>query len=79
MKATIEFDLNDHEDERKYMVHVHSTQMASAIFDIMNLKKQIEWDIESDEKMSNYKLLDLTFERIGDILNDNQINIDLIS
>ena len=79
MKATIEFDLNDHEDERKYMVHVHSTQMAVALFDILNLKKQLEWEVEGNKKMSNYKLLELTFERIGDILNDNQINIDLIS
>lgn len=79
MKAVIEFDLNDYDDERRYMVHVHSSQMALALFDILNLKKQLEWEVEANEKMSNYKLLELTFERIGDILNDNKINIDLIS
>ena len=78
MKANLEFDLNDVEDARRYLLHVHSEKMASTIYDIMNMKKSFEWEIENNKKMTAYKLLDLMYEKFGDIIEENEININII-
>ena len=80
-KGILEFDLNEFDDKMAHMRAVKSTDMASALFELIyNTKKGIEHELEGKdikgEQVSNYEVLEMVFERIHEILNDNDINID---
>ena len=38
--------------------------------------KELEYDIETKGKMSNYDTLDMLFEKIGQMLTDYDINVN---
>ena len=83
MKATLEFDLNDSEDLRDYTRINKSLDMAMALWEIThNTKKGISYQLEGTKKDGSeyeytpYDVLDLVYDKIYEILEENNINID---
>jgi len=75
-KAILEFNLNDGDDVMHYKRTVKSTDMAMALWEIThNTKKGLEWSLEGKE-LDKYDTLELVFDKIYEILNDNNINVD---
>lgn len=79
MKATLEFNLDDIDDAMAHKRAVQSQDMAVAIWHILhNTKKGIEYDIEA-QGLSAYDALDITFEKIYEILSEHGINIEQLT
>ncbi len=75
-KATLEFDLNEFDDKIAHLRAVKSTDMASFIFQLIsNTKKSIMFELENKD-MKDWEVVNLVFERIGDLLDEYDINID---
>lgn len=77
MKVTIEFNLSDSDDSRSYYVMNKANEMALMIWQLShNTKKELEYDVESKSKMTKYETLDLVFEKIHEMLQEYDINVD---
>lgn len=75
-KATLEFDLNDSDDQMAHLRAVKSLDMALALWEIVyNTKKKIESEIE-ENKLDGYDTLDKVYEKIWESLDDHGIKID---
>lgn len=75
-EAILKFDLNDSEDVMAHKRAVKSLDMAMALWEIThNTKKGLEWSLEGKD-LDKYDALELVFEKIYEILNDNNINCD---
>ena len=75
-KGILEFDLNDPDDVKAHLRCVKSMSMAIALWEIThNTKKELEWSMEGKE-MDKYDALELVYEKIYEILNDNNIKLD---
>jgi hypothetical protein len=75
-KATLEFNLDDHDDVKAHLRCVKSTSMAIALWEIThNTKKGLEWSMEGKE-MDKYDALELVYEKIYEILNEHDIKTD---
>ena len=75
-KATLEFDLNDPDDQMAHLRAVKSLDMALALWEIIyNTKKKIESEIE-ENKLDGYDTLDKVYEKIWESLDDHGIKID---
>jgi hypothetical protein len=74
--ATLNFDLNDPDDNMAFMRCAKSTDMALALWEFANnTKKSFQRDLdESDDK--SYELIDKVYERFWEIMNDNGIKLD---
>jgi hypothetical protein len=77
MKAKLEFDLNDPDDRMAHLRAVKSLDMASALFDITRLKKQVERRFEEDTtECDSFDVIQDVFDRIYEVLGDNNIDVD---
>ena len=78
MEAKLVYDLNDPDDRMAHMRAVKSLDMASALFDITrNLRKQVERRFEDDTtEYDSFDVIQEVFDRIYEILGDNNIDID---
>ena len=75
-KAKIEFDLNDPDDKMAHLRTVKSLDLALAVWSIVhNTKKGLEWSMEGKE-MDKYDALEMVYEKIHEILDEHNINID---
>jgi hypothetical protein len=75
-EAILKFDLNDVDDRMAHLRAVKSLDMAMALWEIThNTKKGLEWSLEGKD-LDKYDTLELVFEKIYEILNDNNINAD---
>jgi len=79
--ATLTFDLSDSEDRMEHLRCINSTNMASAIWDIVhNSKKsimnEIEFSMERGEEIDQFGSVQIVFDRIHEILSDNNVNIE---
>ena len=75
-KATLKYDLSDPDDVMEHKRALKSLDMALALWDIVhNTKKGLEWSMEGKE-IDKYDALELVYEKIHEILNDHNINID---
>ena len=75
-EAILKFDLNDVDDRMAHLRSVKSLDMAMALWEIThNTKKGLEWSLEGKD-LDKYDTLELVFEKIYEILNDNNINTD---
>jgi hypothetical protein len=75
-KATLEFDLNDFDDKMEHLRAIKSTDMASFIFQLVsNTKKSIMFELENKD-MKDWEAVNLVFERIHNLLDEYDINID---
>jgi dTDP-4-dehydrorhamnose reductase len=76
-KVVIEFNLDNADDKREYYQYNKSEDMAMFIWQLAyNTKKELEYDIEAKGKISNYDVLDMIFEHIYKMLEDNDINVN---
>ena len=75
-KATLEFDLNDSDDQMAHLRAVKSLDMALALWEIIyNTKKKIESEI-GENKLDGYDTLDKVYEKIWESLDEHGIKID---
>ncbi len=75
-EGILKFDLNDFDDRIAHLRAVKSLDMALALWSIIhNTKKNLEWSFESKE-IDKYEALDLVYEKIHEILDEHNINID---
>ena len=75
--AKIVFDLSDSEDLREYNLFNNAGGMFNALFEISyNLKKKISYQLQEDETLD---ALDLTFEKIAQILEENNVILDKLT
>jgi hypothetical protein len=75
-KATLEYDLNEPDDVLAHLRAVKSLDLALALWDIVhNTKKGLEWSMEGKE-IDKYDALELVYEKIHEILDNNNINTD---
>jgi hypothetical protein len=74
--ATLNFDLNDPDDNMAFMRCAKSTDMALALWEFAyNTKKSLQRDLdESDDK--SYELIDKVYERFWEIMTDKGIRLD---
>jgi hypothetical protein len=76
-KITIEFNLDNADDKRGYYINYKAEDMAMFIWELSyNVKKKIEHDIEVSSKFSKYDTLDLVFDKIHEMLQEYDINVD---
>jgi hypothetical protein len=68
--------LNEPDDITAHKRAAKSLDLALAIWDIThNTKKGLEWSMEGKE-LDKYDALEMVFDKIHDILNEHNINID---
>lgn len=73
MEARIIFDLESPEDKKAFELYGQINNMASALFEIShNLKKKLHYQFEGDDNGA----IDLVFEKISEILEDNNVILD---
>jgi hypothetical protein len=76
MKAQINFDLENLDDEIELKRFLKATDMALVLWELIhNSKKSLEWKMEADT-ISRYDALDMVFERITELLEEHDINVD---
>ena len=76
MKAQLNFDLENLDDEMEIKRCLKATDMALVLWELIhNSKKSLEWKMESDT-ISRYDALDMVFERITELLEEHDINVD---
>ena len=79
MKAILEFNLNDYDDEMSHKRVIKATDMAICLFEIAyNLKKTIENRLENLDisELDKTSVLDMVFEEIAKELENNNINLE---
>jgi len=75
MKAKLEFNLP--EDNQEYLITVKANDMANFIFDLVyNSKKEIERSVPDTINVGTYEGIDLTFQKICELLEKHSIDID---
>lgn len=80
-KATITFDLTDFDDRMEHERAIKSGDMALFIWSLVynskkSLESKIERAIDKEPEFSPYDSLDLIYEHISDLLDENGIVID---
>ena len=77
MKATLQFDLEDSEDQMSHRRMLKATDMACVLFEIQNnLRKQC--DIYTDGSIESEEILDTVFNKINDLMQKRNINLEEI-
>ena len=78
MKVTLEFNIEDEDDDMQLRRMLKSTDMASALHEILyNLQKKAEWECESLEADSDPSDGVYVYRRlIGELLDKRGIIID---
>ena len=75
-KGILEYDLNEPDDMMAHKRAVKSLDLALALWDIThNTKKSIEWSLDGKD-IDKYEVLDLVYDRIYLILEENNIKLD---
>ena len=74
-KAIMKFDLSDPDDRMEHLAAVKSKDMAFVLWHInYNLKKECHLKAESSKgKLDSYEVIEMVFEKIRDLLNENNI------
>ena len=80
-KATLEYNLDDHDDKMAHKRAVKSTDLALALWEIeMNLRKRLERELESkelkNEDVEVYDVIDMCMENIINTIRDHNIDIE---
>ena len=75
-KATLEYNLSDIDEEQDFKRAIMANKMASALWDIThNTKKQLSYSFDGKE-IDKYDALDLVFEKIHEILDNNHLDTE---
>ena len=76
MRAQLIFNLDNYDDEMAHKRCVKATEMALVLWELVhNSKRKLEWKMESDS-INRYDALDMVFERISELLEEHDINVD---
>ncbi len=79
MIAKIEFDLNEPEERMEHLRCLKALDMACVLFQVQyNLKRTLESEIETSTITNPYEVLDIVFQKIMNLYDENNINIDEI-
>ena len=78
MRAILEFDLNNQEDEKSLNRCLKATDMASVIWEFThNSRKKIEREFESETKgVDVFDGIERCFEHFYKLLEDSNVNIN---
>lgn len=71
MKAILEFNLTDPDDNVAHLRCIKSTDMAIALWQIRMLRKELEW-MEDTKELTTENVMSKIFE----ILDDHNVNTD---
>jgi hypothetical protein len=76
--ALLKYDLTDPDDQIEFNRACAALDLSVAVWEIVhNLKGKIERELDSKEGTDKeYELLDKVFEKIHEILDERDINID---
>lgn len=75
-EAILKFNIDEPEDRKAHFRAVKSLDMALALWEIThNTKKSLEWAMEGKE-IDKYEALEMVYEKIYEILDNNGINTD---
>jgi len=76
MKAILEFNLDEFDDEIAHNRCVKALDMALILWELQyNTKRDIEREFETN-KCDRYEALDLIFKRFYDLLEEHNVNPD---
>jgi hypothetical protein len=77
MKAVLEFDLGDveNDDEMKFKMAVNASNYYWALYDFKNAKKSIEWELDNKE-MDKYEAMDKIFNEFWSIIENHGVNFE---
>lgn len=77
MKARLEFNLDDAEDKMSHLRCIKSDSMAIVLFEIIhNLKKTCEHECDLMKNSSAQDGLDIVFEKIYELIEENGIVVE---
>jgi len=81
MESTLKFNLDEFNDRMAHLRCVKSMDMALTLFDITNLFKELENEIESREyaekpPMTNEEVIEWFRVNIFEVMNSYNINLD---
>jgi hypothetical protein len=77
MKATLEFNLDESDDERAHLRCVLSEKMALVIWEFLyNTRKGVEYELDEKKDLSRYDSVDIVYEKFIELLNEQSIDID---
>lgn len=77
MKAIIEFNLDDPDDRQSYEIANKSKDMAFVLWHLVtNKKKELEYKLELYKTFGKYETLDLIFQEIAMMLQEENIDVD---
>jgi len=71
MKAILEFNLTDPDDNVAHLRCIKATDMAIALWQIRMLRKELEW-MEDNKDLTTENVMSKIFE----ILDDHNVNTD---
>jgi len=76
MKATFVFDMNDPEDMMDHKRMSNALGMALVLWELkVNVKKKMEYVLDTDN-LSGQETLDRVFEMIGELMEDQGLNME---
>lgn len=76
-KATLEFDLNEHDDAMAHLRAVKSLDLALVLWEMAyNTKKSIQNNIEFKDIKDPYEVVEMFYEKLWEELNNHGINLD---
>lgn len=80
MKAILTYDLSDPDDIHNHLLAVKSIDMSIVLFEIIhNLRKKCEYICDEQKKGDMYDGVEIVFNEIWELLNENNISGDLVS
>jgi len=75
MKATLEFNLDEPDEEMAYQRCIKSKDMAMALWEIThNTKKNLEHTLESNA--DKFETIEFVFDKIYEIIRENNLNTE---
>ena len=76
--AILKYDISDSDEAMAFLRCVKSTEMAMCLWEIVyNTKKKLSYQLDSqDAPESSYDTLDLVFNKLHEILEENKINVE---
>ena len=76
MKAILEFNLSEYDDDIDFQRANKASNMCNAIWIYLyQSKKQLMYELENEEA-NKYDAVEKCFEKFTEILNKNDVNID---
>lgn len=79
MIAKLEFDLSDPDETMEHLRCLKGLDMACVLFQVQyNLKRTLESELETSNIKNPYEVLDIVFQKIMNLYDENNINIDEI-